>query len=98
MPNKNYIAGRRFEYDTIKAYVKQGYRCIRASGSHGEYDVVAYRANHKPLFIQCKKVNEKSTGNLLSERFADETKPELHFHQVMRIKVKGVKDPIEVWV
>lgn len=59
MPNKNYIAGRRFEYKVKKLYEKAGYTVLRTSGSHGFADLVAVRKGTTPfnriiIFIQCK--------------------------------------------
>ena len=98
MPNKNYIAGRAFEYATMRDYEKRGFDCIRASGSHGEFDVIAYALGRKPVFIQCKKVESRSTGNLLVDRFVETTEPCLWYHQCMRVKVKGVVTPMEATI
>lgn len=98
MPNKNYLSGVRFERETMKSYEAQGYKCIRASGSHGEYDIVAYRANHKPVLIQCKVVTKKAAVDLMIKRFIEEVPSELHYHQSLRVKLKGSKVPNEVIV
>ena len=40
--NKNYKAGRAFEY-SIKAEMKEkGFGCMRTAGSHGEADLIVY--------------------------------------------------------
>lgn len=62
MPNRNYIAGRAREYQTIKKLREQGYTCLRASGSHGVFDVVAWNEVHL-RFIQCKK-QDKANNNI----------------------------------
>lgn len=62
MVNKNYIAGRRFEYKVKKYYEKQGYTVLRTSGSHGFADLIVVRNGVNPkriVFIQCK--NRKPT-------------------------------------
>lgn len=68
MTNKNYIAGRRFEYKVKKYYENKGYTVLRTSGSHGFADLVAvknsflsWRQNKTKtiIFIQCK--NQKPT-------------------------------------
>ena len=61
MVNKNYIAGRRFEYKVKKYYEDKGYTVLRTSGSHGFADLVAVKNdyNARIIFIQCK--NRKAT-------------------------------------
>ena len=62
MVNKNYIAGRRFEYKVKKYYEDKGYTVLRTSGSHGFADLIAVRNGVNPkriVFIQCK--NRKPT-------------------------------------
>lgn len=41
MPNKNYLSGRRLEYEVMKLYKKAGCDATRTAGSHGWVDVVA---------------------------------------------------------
>jgi Holliday junction resolvase-like predicted endonuclease len=62
MPNKNYIAGRNFEYKVKKYYEKQGYTVLRTSGSHGFADLIAIKHDYisSIIFIQCK--NHKPTN------------------------------------
>ena len=60
MVNKNYIAGRRFEYKVKKYYENKGYTVLRTSGSHGFADLVAIKNDARIIiFIQCK--NRKPT-------------------------------------
>ena len=62
MVNKNYIAGRRFEYKVKKYYENKGYTVLRTSGSHGFADLIAVRNEgslKRIVFIQCK--NRKPT-------------------------------------
>ena len=68
MTNKNYIAGRRFEYKVKKYYENKGYTVLRTSGSHGFADLVAVKNSFLSwwqnktktiIFIQCK--NQKPT-------------------------------------
>lgn len=43
MPNKNYLRGRRFEYETVKRWTGDSqWKAVRTAGSHGEFDVVVY--------------------------------------------------------
>jgi len=53
MPNRNYERGRAREYRSQLLLETAGYRTIRASGSHGDFDIVAY-SRMGVLFIQCK--------------------------------------------
>src|SRR5574342_206127 len=41
MANKNYLAGRRLEYEVIKLLRASGMEATRTAGSHGWVDVVA---------------------------------------------------------
>lgn len=71
MPNKNYEAGRAFEYQVRDVFVACGfdpYECGRSAGSHGRYDVLG----HGPSFArlaQCKKVKHHNYA-ILSELMA----------------------------
>jgi hypothetical protein len=89
MPNSNYRAGRRIEYEVKKVWEQHDYKVIRASGSHGEYDLIAYRQDRKPEFIQCKRVTTEAQADKLLTEFKKETIPSGHYHQGMWIKVKG---------
>jgi Holliday junction resolvase len=69
MPNKNYIKGRNRENYIKRKYQKQGFACIRSSGSKGAVDVIAIKkgafcdkvGGHCPIIhaIQCKPRNHK---------------------------------------
>lgn len=70
MTNKNYISGRRWEYKVKDQWEKDGYVVIRASGSHGDFDLVAFNPHlvDMPYFIQCKRTRSESEGmRLLKE-------------------------------
>ena len=93
MPNKgnpNYRSGRAFEYETMREWESKGCKCIRASGSHGEFDVIAYRPDHPPTFIQCKKVATVAQADRLMEAFRENTCPSRYYHQQLFIKVLRV--------
>lgn len=60
MPNRNYQRGVRWEREIIKDAQSKGFKTIRASGSHGEFDVVCYK-DKEIMFIQAKV--KKSTKN-----------------------------------
>ena len=42
MPNKNYLKGRRLEYEVCKTFKDAGCQAWRSAGSHGPYDVQVY--------------------------------------------------------
>lgn len=99
MPNKNYVAGRRFEWDLMKVMKLKGFKCIRASGSHGEYDIIAYRVDQKPLFVQCKVTKTPKEGERLLKKFKEETVPSKYYHQQMAVKAgRGMVHLMEVTV
>jgi hypothetical protein len=59
MPNKNYIRGRVKEYEAIKMLQDSGFTCIRASGSHGLFDLIGWNEN-EVRFIQCKREKKRT--------------------------------------
>jgi Holliday junction resolvase len=51
--NKNYVTGRRKEYEVKQMLEKAGFAATRAAGSKGVFDIIAY--NSKVVrFIQVK--------------------------------------------
>ena len=60
MPNRQYEAGRRFEYRVVKDLTKRGYTCKRTPGSKGCYDISAVGAGYN-LYVQVKSGEEKIT-------------------------------------
>lgn len=63
MANANYLKGRQFEYEVMHKLKEGGYECVRASGSHGMFDIVAMK-NDKTRLIQCKVGASISLGEL----------------------------------
>ena len=51
--NRNYRKGRRAEWRSRALLVKQGYTVVRAAGSKGPFDLVAWNGTDGVL-IQCK--------------------------------------------
>jgi Holliday junction resolvase len=49
----NYSRGRALEYDTRDLLKAEGYEVIRAAGSKGKIDLVAFKTGEW-LFVQCK--------------------------------------------
>lgn len=103
MPNLNYRAGRRLEYGRKKHWQKRGYGVIRASGSHGDYDLVGiHRENpdYPVELIQCKRVKDIASARRLIEKFKANPPylPSPHYHQVMEVQVKGSKEVLSATV
>lgn len=87
--NRNYLAGRRFEYEVRDAMRGKHYNVVRASGSHGLYDLVAFRPDRKPEFVQCKVVPKTATADRLITKFKKTTIPSQFYHQSLYVKIKG---------
>lgn len=71
MPNKNYLRGRRLEWQVKKDLEAEGWIALRTAGSHGHWDVIAFKdTGHSILtrLIQCKVTNsEKQLERLVKE-------------------------------
>ena len=89
MPNKNYLSGRRFEYEVMDDLKTKGYKVIRASGSHGEFDVIGYKP-HSTIMVQCKVVETLASAQRLINNWEPPNPPsQMTFTQEIRVKVKG---------
>ena len=64
MVNKNYIAGRRFEYKVKKHFESMDFHVIRSAGSHSAYDLIAY-CPQLVVLIQCK--NQQPTKQEIND-------------------------------
>lgn len=82
----------------MRDYKALGFFTIRASGSHGEFDVVCYHHDKKPNFIQCKVVSKESEAYRITNEFLLDERPSKFYHQTLRIKIKGNSKPIEVTI
>lgn len=94
MANSNYIAGRAFEYEVKKAYEKEGYKVLRTAGSHGEFDLVAYRPWVCPSFIQCKIVDNEKAAERLEKAWVERpinSPGSFAGYQVLTVKVRGTR-------
>ena len=98
MPNKNYQAGRRFEYESMRRWEAKGYETMRTAGSHGAFDVVAVRWDRKPELIQCKRVSTLAAGKRLLKSFKETTMPSSYYHQVLEVKIKGSSEILSTTV
>ena len=101
MPNANYNAGRRFEYERIKHYRDTlKWDVWRSAGSHGPFDITCVSAGGDVTFIQCKVVATKAAADRLIDEW--HRHPPLgyrgrgHYHQRLDIKVKGSKEILYV--
>lgn len=93
MPNKNYESGRRYEYALAKELRAARWDVIRASGSHGKFDLIAVSQDkpHTVMLIQCKVTASETVAKKLCADFR--RKPPYngatHFVQVMSVKLPG---------
>lgn len=91
MPNPNYERGVRFEREVMTELEARGYAVIRASGSHGQFDVVGYRSDRPVELVQCKvlKKGSKTEADRMTRNFAlnPPLEPSKYFHQVLEVKV-----------
>ncbi len=92
MSNPNYIAGRSFEYEVMKQWQAKGYATLRASGSRGFFDVIAFHPDHKPEMIQCKVVAAAGRMNHLMKEFTAATIHSRYYNQTLAIRIKGSKE------
>ncbi len=88
MPNKNYLAGVRFERQVKKDMETNGFIVIRASGSHGPFDLVAVGGNIVDL-IQCKVVATEKQIVPLLKKVKRPLPWTAAYNQLLYVKVKG---------
>lgn len=65
-----YNKGARLERDVMKIFWSWGWVAYRSAGSHGCADVMALKAGHEALLIQCKtdgKISPADRDGLLIE-------------------------------
>lgn len=74
MPNKNYLRGRRWEYEVAKQLRKEGYKVMRTAGSHGPYDLIALGPN-LIILIQCKVTKTEAAKKRLVNMFGGIQEP-----------------------
>ena len=93
MPNPNYLAGRRFEYERMKHYREvMKHDVVRTAGSHGAWDLVVIDPTRGiVILIQCKVCSTHRAANLLLDRFRHSSpyQPMARIHQCLEVKVKG---------
>ncbi len=71
MPNRNYLAGRRFEYRAMQELKECGYTVMRTAGSHGPFDIIAIhtQAPHVVEMVQCKIVDTPAAASRMEKHF-----------------------------
>ena len=93
MPNRNYLRGRIKEWECQEILEKNGYSTIRASGSHGVFDVVAIDAITVRM-IQCKR--EKDSKKKIED--PDKAYPE-DAQKIRETKVpENVQRELWIWI
>lgn len=90
MSNPNYEAGVRWERDCKKHYEKLGYIVIRASGSHGKWDLVCVKPGSNVVLVQCKVVATKTQAAALIKKYKANppTIPSECYVQYLDVKIK----------
>lgn len=89
MPNTNYLRGVRFERLRKKRWEEAGYHVIRASGSHGKFDLVAIYPGGIVNLIQCKvTASMKGVGKMVNDF---QKKPPM-------LKSVSYNQCLEIWV
>lgn len=88
--NVNYRVGRNYEYKIMADWRALGYITIRASGSHGAFDVVCLRNGMPVELIQCKVCRSATEANRLLKEFQSNPplEPSSKYHQIMQVKIK----------
>ncbi len=96
--NKNYQAGRREEYATMKKLRANGYHVSRSAGSHGFFDICAIKDGRPVLLVQCKVTPHQSVAELLIKKFkeAPPLTTSKFYHQQLQVHIKGTSQYL-VW-
>ena len=104
MPNKNYRRGARAEYELMNKLKSMGMTVIRASGSHGAFDIIALDDLNNydgpsVYLIQIKSSTKKNMSKQLSgagmesiEKASPKTALPLHPYKILAERLIGNKD------
>lgn len=100
MPNKQYQAGRRLEYECMARWKRGGYEVARSAGSHGIWDLCAVKHGQPVNLIQCKRVSTDKQAVAIIEAFRSNPPlmPDKFYHQILEVKIKGLVDILSVTV
>lgn len=91
MPNRNYEAGRRLEWEVKADLEALGYIVIRAAGSHGHADLVALNPRKNGvILLQCKRVSDEAGARQVEKEWHKSNPfPRNLYTQILAVKVKG---------
>lgn len=90
--NKAYQQGVRWERECKKDWESQGYAVIRASGSHGFFDLVCIPSHNRHFVhaIQCKVTKSQKKAEQLTRAFRKSPPlPKGVCVQILSVKVLG---------
>ena len=91
-PNRNYIKGRKLEYELKKMYEEMGCVVVRSAGSHSVVDLVVMRPTTGVIFVQAKVCKSETEAKRMIANF--KKKPFLpescHYSQSFVVKVPRV--------
>jgi hypothetical protein len=96
-PNRNYIAGRAFEYKIMAQWKAKDNIVMRTAGSHGPFDVIAIDPGHVCTLIQCKRVAKMGQANALIEKW--KTNPPIkqgNYHLCLEVYVSEDREQMKV--
>ena len=101
MSNKNYVAGRKFEWKIRDVYKTLGFDVYRTAGSHSPVDLIAVNENGV-LFIQCKKgrlkKSELSDFFKLAKKYPRNENYDFRVANLVKRKGKKKADIVIYWV
>lgn len=89
MPNKNYRRGVAIERKAKDELELVGYTVIRSAGSHGPWDLVAFKGDEPVRCIQCKRAATLIGAKRLAQKFSNPPLP---------VSFKTYKHEVWVWV
>ena len=92
MPNYNYQSGRRTEYQVKRRYERAGFTCVRAAGSKGNWDIVAFGEYPYVKLIQVKRVKAQAEAKRLLRQFKATNPAPKGFHRVMEVYVSKTRE------
>lgn len=98
MPNKNYLRGRRFEYERAKKLREFGHDVMRTAGSHGKFDLIAINPQNGDIsLIQLKVTESSSNADRMVKKFRENPPYQPYVmpkgvHQILEVKVVGSND------
>lgn len=96
MPSSNYKMGRALEYKVRKQWQGVNYTVIRAAGSHGFADLIAFCPECPVFAIQCKRVETKAQALKIIDRLRSprEFPKGKHWKRVVEVYVSKTREYI----